>query len=107
MDKFQHKLRLIIVTGSTIGFMGGWALLAHAGKPASNTDTVVEDTSTSTFTSTAPVIIQVATPAPLPPLDFKAIEAGQGTTVQSMPIVPVIQQQNVPISRPRFRTRTS
>jgi len=104
MDKFQHKLRLIIVTGSTIGFMGGWALLAHAGKPASNSDVVVEDTSTF---SSAPVAVQIATPAPLPPLDFKAIEAGQGTTVQSMPIVPIIQQQNVPISRPRFRTRTS
>jgi len=105
MDKFQHKLRLLIVTGSTIGFMGGWALLAHAGKPASNTDVVVEDTSTST--SSAPVAVQVATPAPLPPLDFKSIEAGQGTTVQPMPIVPIIQQQTVPISRPRFRTRTS
>jgi hypothetical protein len=103
MDKFQHKLRLLIVTGSTIGFMGGWALLAHAGKPASNTDTVVEDTSTSS----APVAVQVATLAPLPPLDFKAIEAGQGTTVQPMPIVPIIQQQTVPVSRPRFRTRTS
>jgi hypothetical protein len=104
MDKFQHKLRLLIVTGSTIGFMGGWALLAHAGKPASNTDTVVEDTSTSA----APVAVQVATPAPLPPLDFSAIEAGQGTaSIQPLPIAPAIQQQTVPVSRPRFRTRTS
>jgi hypothetical protein len=100
MDKFQHKLRLLIVTGSTVGFMGGWALLAHAGKPVSNADTFVDDT------SSAPITVQVAAPAPLPPLDFAAIEAGQGTTVQSMPIVPVIQQ-SAPVVRPRFRTRTS
>jgi hypothetical protein len=96
MDKFQHKLRLLIVTGSTVGFMGGWALLAHAGKPVSNADTFVDDTSS----------VQVAAPAPLPPLDFAAIEAGQGTTAQSMPIVPVIQQ-SAPVFRPRLRTRTS
>jgi hypothetical protein len=102
MDKFQHKLRLLIVTGSTVGFMGGWALLAHAGKPVSNTDTFVDDTSSAS----APITVQVAAPAQLPPLDFKAIEAGQGTTVQSMPIVPVIQQ-SAPVFRPRFRTRTS
>jgi hypothetical protein len=99
MDKFQHKLRLLIVTGSTVGFMGGWALLAHAGKPVSNTTTYVDDP--SSYTS-APA--QVAAPAPLPPLDFKAIEAGQGTTsVQPMPII----QQSAPAFRPRLRTRTS
>ena len=105
MDNFQHKLRLLIVTGSTVGFMGGWALLAHAGKPVANTDTYVDDTSSAP--ATTQVIVPVQAPAPLPPLDFKAIEAGQGTTVQSMPIVPIIQQQTVPVSRPRFRTRTS
>ena len=105
MDKFQHKLRLLIVTGSTVGFMGGWALLAHAGKPVSNTDTVVEDTSSAPTTTL--VVAPSQALAPLPPLDFKAIEAGQGTSaVQPMPIVPVIQQ-SMPVSRPRFRTRTS
>lgn len=99
MDKFQHKLRLLIVTGSTVGFMGGWALLAHAGKPVSNTDTFVDDTS---FT---PAIARVVAPAQLPPLDFKAIEAGRGTTVQALPIVP--DTQAAPVFRPRFRTRTS
>ena len=33
MDKFQHKLRLLIVTGSAVGFIGGWGMLAHSGKP--------------------------------------------------------------------------
>jgi len=102
MDKFQHKLRLLIVTGSTVGFMGGWALLAHAGKPVSNTDTFVDDTSSAS----APITVQVAAPAQLPPLDFKAIEAGHGaTSVQPLPIVP--DTQPAPVFRPRFRTRTS
>lgn len=95
MDKFQHRLRLLIATGSTIGFMGGWALLAHAGKPATNADTFVDDTSFTTVTG------QVAAPAPLPPLDFTAIEAGQGTTsVQPLMPQPVFQS----FSRPRLRT---
>jgi hypothetical protein len=101
MDKFQHKLRWLIVTGSTVGFMGGWALLAHAGKPVSNTDTYVEDTS-----FTPPTTVQSAPPANLPPLDFSAIEAGRGTTnLQPLPIVP--DTQPAPVFRPRFRTRTS
>ena len=69
---FNTNYDSLIVTGSTIGFMGGWALLAHVGKPVSNTDTFVDDT------SSAPVTAQAAAPVPLPPLDFEAIEAGNG-----------------------------
>ena len=104
MDKFQHKLRLLIVAGSTVGFMGGWALLAHAGKPVSNTDTYVDDS--SFMSGAAPVTAPASVPAQLPPLDFNAIEAGNGsTTVQPLPIVP--DTQPAPVFRPRFRTRTS
>lgn len=103
MDKFQHKLRLLIVTGSTIGFMGGWALLAHAGKPVSNTDTYVDDTSSASGITQVTAPVQV--PAQLPPLDFNAIEAGHGATVQPMPIIP--DTQPAPVFRPRFRTRSS
>jgi hypothetical protein len=101
MDKFQRKLRLLIATGSTIGFMGGWALLAHAGKPASNTDTFIDDT------SFAPITAQAATPAPLPPLDFTAIEAGQGTAS----VQPLVPQSFAPqptfVRRARLRTSGS
>src|SRR5512137_2575461 len=104
MDQFQHKLRLLIVTGSTVGFMGGWALLAHAGKPVSNTDTFVDDTSSAS--GTTQVITPAQVPAQLPPLDFNAIEPGRGTTsVQPLPIVP--DTQPAPVFRPRFRTRSS
>jgi len=105
MDKFQQKLRLLIVTGSAVGFIGGWGLLARAGKPAtdqSGADQFVEDT-------TSPVML---VPTALPPIDFKSLEAagGSGSTspgLQALPSVPDTQQQSVPTFRPRFRTRSS
>ena len=105
MDKFQHKLRWLIVTGSTVGFMGGWALLAHAGKPVSNTNTYVDDSPSFTPTTTQ-TTLQTTAPGKLPPIDFNAIEAGRGTTnLQPLPIVP--DTQPAPVFRPRFRTRSS
>jgi hypothetical protein len=91
MNKYQHKLRLLIATGSTVGFLGGWALLAHAGKPvAVGAVTTVDDTVTS-----------ISIPANLPPIDFKALEAtGNTGSVQSFVPQPSFQT----FSRPRLRT---
>ena len=91
MNKYQHRLRLLIATGSTVGFLGGWALLAHAGKPvAAGAVTTVDDTVTS-----------ISIPANLPPLDFKALEAtGSAGNVQSFVPAPSFQT----FSRPRLRT---
>jgi len=58
MDKFQHKLRMLIVAGSAVGFIGGWGLFAHSGKPV------------STDTTTA-----ISIPTELPPLDFSSLES--------------------------------
>ncbi len=33
MKSFLNSLRIFIAAGSVAGFVGGWALLAHAGKP--------------------------------------------------------------------------
>ncbi len=102
MDKFQHKLRLLIVTGSAVGFIGGWGLLAHSGKPIANQP--VDNSSTAMDYYPA-----VATPTPLPPIDFKALESTDGSVnnnVQVLPSAPNTQQP-VPMFRPRFRTRTS
>ncbi len=33
MKSFLKSLRVFIAAGSIAGFIGGWALLAHAGKP--------------------------------------------------------------------------
>jgi hypothetical protein len=103
MDKFQHKLRLLIVTGSAVGFIGGWGMLSHAGKPVADqtgTDQYVEDTTVN------PVVI---VPTALPPIDFKSLESvngGSTNNVQVMPGAPNIQQ-SVPTFRPRLRTRSS
>ena len=92
MNKYQRKLRLLIATGSTVGFLGGWALLAHAGKPvAAGTTTPVDDTATTT----------ISIPANLPPIDFKALEAtGNSGSVQSFVPQPMFQS----FGRARLRT---
>ncbi len=92
MDKFQRKLRLLIATGSTVGFLGGWALLAHAGKPvASGALATVDDTVTT-----------ISIPANLPPLDFKALEStNSSANVQNFAPPPVTFQS---FGRSRLRT---
>lgn len=35
MQLVKYSIRLLIATGSLLGFLGGWVLLAHAEKPAS------------------------------------------------------------------------
>jgi hypothetical protein len=92
MNKFQHTLRLIIATGSTVGFLGGWALLAHAGKPvAAGTLATVDDTVTT-----------ISVPANLPPLDFKALESTNSSiNVQTFAPPPVTFQT---FGRTRLRT---
>ena len=92
MDKYQRKLRMLIATGSAVGFLGSWALLAHAGKPvAAGTVTTVGDTVTT-----------ISIPAKLPPIDFKSLEAtGNSGSAQSFVPPPVTFQS---FSRPRLRT---
>ncbi len=53
MKRFQQILRTTIATGCAAGFLGGWVLIAHAGKPAP---------------APAPLPPIVA-PAPLPPIN--------------------------------------
>ncbi len=87
MKLFQYGLRTLIVAGSLGGFFGGWALVAHAGKP------VASD----------PQPAEVA-PAPLPtlpPLDFS--NGGSPTDLQPLPPMPSFSQQSLP----RLRTRGS
>jgi hypothetical protein len=102
MDKFQHKLRLLIVTGSAVGFIGGWGLLAHSGKPVAGQPMDNSSTAMDYYPT-------VSTPTPLPPIDFKSLESvdgGSSNNVQVLPSAPNTQQP-VPMFRPRFRTRTS
>jgi hypothetical protein len=78
MSKFQNKLRLLIVTGSAVGFVGGWGLLAHAGKPVATTTSATADPASVTL------------PSQLPPIDFKSLESASGGTsnLQPLPVMP-------------------
>jgi len=83
MKRLLKYLRAIIAAGSLMGFLGGWGLLAHAGKPA-------------TVSAPPPITAPVPSfdPAPLPPLDSGP------STLQPLPALPPMRS----IMRPRLRT---
>ena len=89
MKLLQYSLRALIVVGSFTGFLAGWSLLAHAGKPVA--------------ADSQPVNVDVVSPLPtLPPLNFSTNNSGGG--LQPLPALPPISQNS---SRPRLRTRGS
>ncbi len=91
MNPFKHSLRLLIATSSVLGFLGGWILLAHAGKPA-------QDTAPAIGVAPAPI----PTLPPLPDLKSPSAQIPQVPQIQALPILPQPQ-----VSLPRFRTRGS
>ena len=70
MKPFKTALRYWIAIVSLIGFLGGWATLAHARKPIQN----------SANTSTSSNVLAVPTLAPLQPL---SVNGNSGTTNNS------------------------
>jgi hypothetical protein len=86
MKFLKNGLRIWITAASLAGFLGGWGLLAHAGKPVP-------------FVSQAPV----STVAPLPTLEplapLNSISPNQLQPLPSMPSTRTIF--------PRMRTRGS
>ncbi len=76
MNAFQHKLRWLIIAGSTLSFLGGWGLLAQAGK------SVVTNNSTTS-------VQQINGSLQLPPIDFKALESAS-SNLQSFSQTPSI-----------------
>ncbi len=99
MNAFQRKLRWLIVTGSAVGFISSWGLLAHAGKPATST--------TSTTTSTTSVQQQAVAIPTLPPIDFKSLEANSGVSNSGLQVVPALPSMPAITFSPSVRTRTS
>jgi len=90
MKFYQNTLRALILTGSIGGFLGGWTLIAHSGKPAA--------------ADTQPAIVD---PAPLPtlaPLNF----SNNTSPSQLQPLQPLSQAPSVSqLPRVRLRTRGS
>jgi hypothetical protein len=72
MKPLKSLIRVWIASASVAGFVGGWAFLAHAGKPAP-------------LTSASPAAMQLSplpTLKPLPPLE------GFASNLQSLPLMP-------------------
>jgi hypothetical protein len=87
MKLYQYVFRLLIVIGSVTGFFGGWAFLAHAGKPVAP--------------QTQPAEMAPAPLPTLPPLNFSTNDAP--SSLQPLPPPPSFSQNFVP----RLRTRGS
>ncbi len=81
MKKLAKYLRVMIATGSALGFLGGWVLIAHAGKPAP-------------APAPLPIVAPAPTLAPLPSF------GGAPSNLQPLPALPQIS------SMPRLRLRT-
>jgi hypothetical protein len=84
MKGMQYFVRILVLAGSIAGFFGGWALFAHAGKPAS--------------AGAAPASVA---PAVLPPLNPN----GPTDLQRLQPIQPLPPRSS--FAAPRLRTRGS
>ncbi len=83
MKTLKRWLRVLIASSSIAGFLAGWAMLAHSGKPA----------------QAAPMQPVPAIVAPAP-LNLPGLSSGNGMGLQ--PLAPLPQQQLIP----QFRLRT-
>ena len=88
---FQNSLRALIVAGSLGGFLGGWVLLAHSGKPISPNSVSVPAGSSSS----------------LPELNLKALSPSGSPTTAFQPLQPLQSLPSTSFSLPRLRTRGS
>lgn len=86
MKSLKWILRIWIAIASVIGFLGGWATLAHAGKPAPATSSQ----------SSINIPTQLPTLAPLPNFDNGPVQ-----------LQPPAQSQPFQSFMPSFRTRGS
>ncbi|MCL4507337.1 MAG: hypothetical protein M1434_10335 [Chloroflexi bacterium] len=85
MKLVKLGLRIYIAVSTVIGFLVGWILLAHSGKPAATIAAQSAGPDT-------PAIVQIATPAPLPPIPSLDDLVG-GAQIQPLPAMPQIQVQ--------------
>jgi hypothetical protein len=77
MKQLQKYLRAMIAAGSILGFVAGWGLIAHAGKPAP-----------------VPALPPIVASAPLPSV------GSAPSSLQPLPALPPMR------SMPRLRMRT-
>ena len=105
MTPLKLGLRIWIALTSIVSFLGGWALLSHAAKPAplfpENTGTQPSVISADSQGVVAPTL------APIPSLD-SLVANNSSTTTTSTNIQPLFSNPSVATSNlPRMRTRGS
>jgi hypothetical protein len=99
----KMKLTKLVVRtwiGATtmIGFVGGWAMLAHSGKPVTTANAqAAQVTQSNASASVAAAPVAVPTLAPIPSLD-QLVGGAQLQPVQPLPALPRITG-NIPRAR--------
>jgi hypothetical protein len=104
MTPLKLGLRIWIALTSIVSFLGGWALLSHAAKPAS---LFPENTGAqpSTISADSQGVV-VPSLAPIPSLD--SLVANNSTSTTTTNIQPLFSAPSVATSNlPRMRTRGS
>lgn len=87
MKPVKFSLRLWIGLTSVLSFLGGWALLSHAGKPAPLFPAAADPQTTTGGVVTVPTL------APIPSLSDLTGKAQPNTTLQVLPSQPNISNQ--------------
>jgi hypothetical protein len=116
MKPLKLGLRFWLLITSIFSFLGGWAMLSHAGKPTPfsiftspntepSTDTLADAQPTSSFAA-------MPTLQPIPSLDSLISAAGNGATLGSgsfnvQPVQIPSSNLNALAKKPRIHTRGS
>jgi len=104
MKNFKVGLRIWILVTSVLSFMTGWAMLAHAGKPASLFQQAQPTQNpASSQTTNLPTLLPM--PTLIAPIPLNNGSSASNANLQPLPALPVIQQQQS--FMPSFRTRGS
>ena len=103
MKPLKLALRIWITIAGVLSFLLGWALLAHAPKPAS----IFSSQTTSSSASDPAAVDPLPTLAPIPSLDN--LINNSGTTVNLQQLPSFTNNANTTINNfvPRMRTRGS
>jgi hypothetical protein len=102
MKTYKLALRIWIGMVSLFGFLGGWVLLAHSGKPvalfstATESTTVVQPTTQVTVSpDSSTTVIVIPTLPPLP-----TVQNGSATTNNSQPVQIIVPSLSISNNAP-------
>lgn len=111
MKQYKLLLRLWIGIASLAGFLGGWVMLAHSGKPAPFFSSSVSSSAVNSASAGSGQALNPSDPnsivPTLPPLPTLQGSSGTTTSSSQSSIQLSVPSFSVSSSLPTFRTRGS